>query len=106
MDERRCQLQYVKDMKSYIESKDPNRLMSYVSNSLWQTPKDATALGDMIMANDYMGTWHGNKDPRVEIPRFWNEHKEGKPIVIQNLVSVSLPLPVVIQEGQKSCSRR
>ena len=28
-----------------------------------------------------MGTWHGNKDPRVEIPRFWNEHKE-KPIVI------------------------
>ena len=39
-------------MKSYIESKDPNRLMSYVSNSLWQTPKDATALGDMIMAND------------------------------------------------------
>ena len=35
----------------------------------------------MIMANDYMGTWHGNKDPRVEIPRFWNEHKE-KPIVI------------------------
>ena len=73
--------QYVKDMKSYIESKDPNRLMSYVSNTLWQTPKDATALGDMIMANDYMGTWHGNKDPRVEIPHFWNEHKE-KPIVI------------------------
>lgn len=73
--------QYVKDMKSYIESKDQNRLMSYVSNTLWETPKDATALGDMIMANDYMGTWHGNKDPRVEIPRFWNEHKD-KPIVI------------------------
>lgn len=73
--------QYVKDMKSYIASKDSNRLMSYVSNTLWETPKDATALGDMIMANDYMGTWHGNKDPRVEIPRFWNEHKD-KPIVI------------------------
>ena len=73
--------QYVKDMKSYIASKNPNRLMSYVSNTLWETPKDATALGDMIMANDYMGTWHGNKDPRVEIPRFWNEHKD-KPIVI------------------------
>lgn len=73
--------QYVKNMKSYIASKDSNRLMSYVSNTLWETPKDATALGDMIMANDYMGTWHGNKDPRVEIPRFWNEHKD-KPIVI------------------------
>ena len=69
--------QYVKNMKSYIASKDSNRLMSYVSNTLWETPKDATALGDMIMAN----TWHGNKDPRVEIPRFWNEHKD-KPIVI------------------------
>lgn len=73
--------QYVKNMKSYIASKDSNRLMSYVSNTLWETPKDATALGNMIMANDYMGTWHGNKDPRVEIPRFWNEHKD-KPIVI------------------------
>lgn len=73
--------QYVINMKAYISSKDHNRLMSYVSNTLWNTPDDATALGDMIMANDYMGTWHGNKEPRVEIPRFMNEHKD-KPIVI------------------------
>lgn len=73
--------QYVKNMKNYINEKDPGRLMSYVSNTLWETPDDAAALGDMIMANDYMGTWHGDKDERVEIPRFWNEHRE-KPMVI------------------------
>ena len=68
--------QYVKNMKSYILAQDPNRLVSYVSNTLWETPKDATALGDMIMANDYIGTWHGNKDARAEITRFWDAHRD------------------------------
>ncbi len=73
--------QYVKNMKAYILKQDPNRLMSYVSNTLWKTPQDATALGDMIMANDYIGTWHGNKDARAEITRFWDAHK-NMPMVI------------------------
>ena len=73
--------QYVKNMKAYILEQDPNRLMSYVSNTLWNTPQDATALGDMIMANDYIGTWHGNKDTKAEITRFWDAHKDT-PMVI------------------------
>ena len=73
--------QYVKNMKAYILSQDPNRLVSYVSNTLWNSPKDATALGDMIMANDYIGTWHGNKDTKAEITRFWDAHKDT-PMVI------------------------
>ena len=73
--------QYVKNMKSYILEQDHNRLMSYVSNTIWDTPQDATALGDIIMANDYIGTWHGNKDTRAEITRFWDAHRET-PMVI------------------------
>ena len=73
--------QYVKNMKSYILKQDHNRLMSYVSNTIWNTPQDATALGDIIMANDYIGTWHGNKDAREEITRFWDAHRET-PMVI------------------------
>ena len=73
--------QYVKNMKSYILKQDHNRLMSYVSNTIWDTPQDATALGDIIMANDYIGTWHGNKDTREEITRFWDAHRET-PMVI------------------------
>ncbi len=73
--------QYVKNMKSYILKQDHNRLMSYVSNTIWNTPQDATALGDIIMANDYIGTWHGNKDTREEITRFWDAHRET-PMVI------------------------
>lgn len=73
--------QYVKNMKAYILEQDPNRLMSYVSNTLWETPQDATALGDMIMANDYIGTWHGNKDTKAEITRFWDAHRDT-PMVI------------------------
>ena len=73
--------QYVKNMKSYILKQDHNRLMSYVSNTIWDTPQDATALGDIIMANDYIGTWHGNKDTRAEIKRFWDAHRE-MPMVI------------------------
>ena len=73
--------QYVKNMKSYILEQDHNRLMSYVSNTIWNTPQDATALGDIIMANDYIGTWHGNKDTRAEIKRFWDAHRE-MPMVI------------------------
>lgn len=49
--------QYVKNMKSYILKQDHNRLMSYVSNTIWNTPQDATALGDIIMANDILA--HG-----------------------------------------------
>lgn len=72
---------YVEDMISYIKRKDADRLVTYVSNTLWRTPQDAAAAGDVIMANDYMGTWHGDKDPFVEIPRFWDEHRD-KPLVI------------------------
>ena len=73
--------QYVKNMKAYILAQDSNRLVSYVSNTLWNTPQDATALGDMIMANDYIGTWHGNKDTKAEITHFWDAHKDT-PMVI------------------------
>ncbi|HZU26364.1 MAG TPA: glycoside hydrolase family 2 TIM barrel-domain containing protein [Bryobacteraceae bacterium] len=46
--------------RMYEESKrlDPKRLVSYASNSLFQTPgKDVSGVMDYIMCNEYVGSW-------------------------------------------------
>lgn len=52
--------------RMYEEAKrlDPNRLVSYASNSLEQTPgRDVSALMDYVMFNEYYETWyHGTPD--------------------------------------------
>jgi len=48
--------------RMYEESKrlDPNRLVSYASNSLQKTPgKDVAGLMDYVMWNEYYETWYG-----------------------------------------------
>ncbi len=46
--------------RMYDEAKrlDPNRLVSYASNSLFTTPaKDVAGVMDFVMANEYYGSW-------------------------------------------------
>ena len=49
---------FAKRMYEEAKSLDPGRLVSYASNSLFQTPgKDAAGLMDFVMFNEYYGSW-------------------------------------------------
>jgi beta-galactosidase len=50
-------------LKAYIYTQDESRLINYVSHTIHDSKgRDATAGGDTLMWNDYVGTWHGNHD--------------------------------------------
>src|SRR5260370_15899231 len=50
--------QFAKHMLEEAKRLDPNRLCSYASNSLGETPKrDAAGLMDFIETNEYYGSW-------------------------------------------------
>jgi len=50
--------QFAKHMLEEAKRLDPNRLCSYASNSLGETPKhDAAGLMDFIETNEYFGSW-------------------------------------------------
>ncbi len=61
-------IQYVASMYGYCKSKDPSRLVNYVSNTLpmkkrrFEQADDATLHGDIAMWNDYLGLWLKSKD--------------------------------------------
>jgi beta-galactosidase len=51
--------QFAKRMLQEAKRLDPNRLCSYASNSLIETPqRDAAGLMDFIEVNEYFGTWY------------------------------------------------
>src|SRR5260370_6608367 len=76
--------QFAKHMLEEAKRLDPNRLCSYASNSLGETPKrDAAGLMDFIETNEYYGSWAPGPpeavaqhfdDPQAPFP--------GKPVVI------------------------
>ncbi len=50
---------YVRRAAAYVRSRDASRLVNYVSNTALNGPAhDATGDGDILMINDYIGTWH------------------------------------------------
>src|SRR5260370_10972074 len=50
--------QFAKHMLEEAKRLDPNRLCSYASNSLYETPeRHAPAMMDFIATNDYFGSW-------------------------------------------------
>mgnify|MGYP001198297234 CR=1 FL=1 len=56
-------IQYIRDAVAYTHRMDPDRPANYVSNSIFKAPAlDGTAHGDIMMVNDYIGTWHGDLD--------------------------------------------
>jgi beta-glucuronidase len=54
---------FVRDMIAYVKSLDPTRPVGFASNRLDRRPKDdATDLADLVLMNQYFGTWVGPKE--------------------------------------------
>lgn len=51
-------VQYIKDAVAFTKSLDPHRTANYVSNTFIEDKKpEGTTFGDIMMINDYIGTW-------------------------------------------------
>lgn len=75
-------LQYMEQLKQEILQLDSSRLVNYVSNTLQLQPAaDATGAGDLLMWNDYIGTWHGDLDEEEVIRQIIADHPD-KPLVV------------------------
>ncbi|MEK5448371.1 glycoside hydrolase family 2 protein [Paenibacillus sp. FSL R7-0331] len=73
---------YMKELKEEFLQLDSTRLVNYVSNTLQLQPaSDATGAGDMLMWNDYIGTWHGDLDEEEVIRQIIADHPD-KPLVV------------------------
>ncbi len=76
--------QFAKHLLEEAKRLDPNRLCSYASNSLDQTPeRDVAGLMDFIETNEYFGTWAPGTP--VEVAKHLDKiHAAfpGKPVVI------------------------
>jgi beta-glucuronidase len=76
--------QFAKHMLEQAKRLDPNRLCSYASNSLGETPKrDAAGLMDFIETNEYFGSWSPGS-PEAVAKHLDDLHAAfpGKPVVI------------------------
>lgn len=75
---KRC----LREVLGYVRMIDPHRLIHYVSNTVWTDPaEDASALGDSLWANEYIGTWVKDLNVYEELDKTVKAHPE-KPLVI------------------------
>ncbi|WP_157685508.1 glycoside hydrolase family 2 protein [Paenibacillus donghaensis] len=73
---------YMEQLKQEISELDSQRLINYVSNTIhFQPGTDATGAGDLLMWNDYIGTWHGDLDEHEVIRQIIADYPD-KPIVV------------------------
>jgi beta-glucuronidase len=73
---------FMLELKDYIKSIDPDRQVNYMTNTILQNPSnDATRVGDVLMINEYIGTWHGDLDTEEELNKIVAAN-ENRPIVI------------------------
>jgi beta-glucuronidase len=73
---------YMEQLKQEIRELDSQRLVNYVSNTIHVQPaSDATGAGDLLMWNDYIGTWHGDLDEHEVIKQILDDYPD-KPIVV------------------------
>lgn len=75
-------IRYIKRAIGYTKKLDASRLVNYVSNSYFGEPqKDGVQFGDIMMLNEYIGTWiTGYEAPKV-LERVCSENPH-KPILI------------------------
>lgn len=60
-------IQYIKDAVAYVHRLDPGRTANYVTNTIYRGhSSDGTTDGDVMMINDYIGTWHEGYDQYQE----------------------------------------
>ena len=74
-------IRYIREAAAHAHALDPARCADYVSNTWFENPMtDGTADGDILMINDYIGTWHGDRDEHAELSRLIADNP-GRPIV-------------------------
>lgn len=74
-------IQYIKDAVAYIHRLDPERPANYVSNTIYKGHSlDGTTDGDVMMINDYIGTWQKGYDQNKEWDAIVKENP-GKPMI-------------------------
>jgi beta-galactosidase/beta-glucuronidase len=60
--ETRAGREFVREMIAYVKTLDPTRPVGFASNRLYRRPQeDATDLADLVLMNQYFGTWGGPK---------------------------------------------
>lgn len=63
-------IRYIREAVAETKALDPERLANYVTNTIYDDPaRDGVVQGDVLMINDYMGTWHGDRDEGAEWSR-------------------------------------
>lgn len=63
-------IRYIRAAVAETRALDPHRLVNYVTNTIYDDPaRDGVRCGDLLMINDYMGTWHGERDEAAEWAR-------------------------------------
>jgi len=75
---------FAKRMYEEAKKLDPQRLVSYASHSLFQTPgKDVAGLMDYVMCNEYVGSWQeGGRPEVVKLVEAIHAAFPDKPLVI------------------------
>lgn len=74
-------IQYIKKAVSYTHTLDSTRTANYVSNTFFEDGGlDGTTDGDMIMINDYIGTWLGDLNQYKELEKVIDANPD-KPVV-------------------------
>lgn len=74
-------IQYIKDALVFTRALDHDRTANYVSNSFYEDPKhDGTIYGDMMMINEYTGTWMPDREAHEEISRLLQMNPD-KPLI-------------------------
>jgi len=68
--------QYIRDAVAYARKLDPSRHINYVTNTIFDgQAKDGTGEGDVLMVNDYIGTWFQDYDQNEE----WDKIRAARP---------------------------
>lgn len=72
---------YIREAVAYAHGLDETRGANYVSNTWFADGmQDGTVNGDVMMLNDYIGTWAGERDEHEELRKFLSCNP-GKPMV-------------------------
>ncbi len=75
-------IRYIRRAVGYTKKLDRSRLVNYVSNSYFGEPgKDGVQFGDMMMLNEYTGTWIPDYEAEEVLDRVCREVPH-KPIVV------------------------
>lgn len=75
-------IRYIKRAIGYVRKLDSSRLVNYVSNSYFGEPqKDGVQYGDIMMLNEYIGTWITDYEAPEVLERVCRENPH-KPVLI------------------------